>query len=443
MARDKVHVAMTKIGAAGPRSGGPADRRQGYGNPMVAFRLPDMGCWASDTPLTIHFPHHRHLVSFPRFFTHCPLAIALLERAHSDSTQACEPKLLERAMAQASSSRPEPKSLVEDSDDEATRPSTSTASRRHSHYESQRIGRRSRPVSGGSNPASSSRSQGKQAYSEPADWQNLDEIAAPDPLGPERKESLEQSRSKQISPKSGLETKNSFRRRESGKRDDQGLDEIPPVQREQPSEPPTSSSTNAQQKRRLLDDREAGEGDADDEDSTAPPPFAARKAEDYLHRRKEPPSIPRWLTEIYAVSYLIFFSILGTLARLGLQWLTFYPGTPIVTPVIWANFAGCVFMGFLSEDQTLFQDAWSGASMPTNEKRESARSNMSNFDKINKAEVAKRKKAIPLYIGLATGFCGSLTSFSSFARDFFLALSNNLPTPLNHPNDFTGSSTLR
>ncbi len=45
-----------------------------------------------------------------------------------------------------------------------------------------------------------------------------------------------------------------------------------------------------------------------------------------------------------------------------------------------------------------------------------------------KAHVAT-KKTIPLYIGLATGFCGSFTSFSSFIRDAFLALSNDLVTP--------------
>jgi len=41
---------------------------------------------------------------------------------------------------------------------------------------------------------------------------------------------------------------------------------------------------------------------------------------------------------------------------------------------------------------------------------------------------AATKKTIPLYIGLATGFCGSFTSFSSFIRDAFLAMSNGLTT---------------
>ncbi|KAF2216470.1 hypothetical protein CERZMDRAFT_109354 [Cercospora zeae-maydis SCOH1-5] len=132
----------------------------------------------------------------------------------------------------------------------------------------------------------------------------------------------------------------------------------------------------------------------------------------------------RCLTEFYTISYLIFFAIFGTLARLGVQWITFYPGAPITTPVVWANMAGSWFMGFLSDDRMLF--------------RHHLRSTGSQFEKqagmeqLEPKELARRKKAIPLYIGLATGFCGSFTSFSSFARDFFLALSNNLPAPIYH-----------
>ena len=58
------------------------------------------------------------------------------------------------------------------------------------------------------------------------------------------------------------------------------------------------------------------------------------------------------------------------------------------------------------------------------------------LDETAKADATKRKKAIPLYIGLATGFCGSYTT-SSFARDVFLALSNDLPTPIDHPHPGT------
>lgn len=146
------------------------------------------------------------------------------------------------------------------------------------------------------------------------------------------------------------------------------------------------------------------------------------------------------LTEIYIISYLIFFSIIGTLARLGLQALTFYPGAPVQTGVLWANFAGSLIMGFLSEDQRLFREEWGSLSNP-----KLANSlpplNPPNEGKpppevdhtTQKKKHATVKKTIPLYIGLATGFCGSFTSFSSFIRDVFLALSNDLPSPSATP----------
>ncbi|KAH9823709.1 CrcB-like protein, Camphor Resistance (CrcB), partial [Teratosphaeria destructans] len=171
----------------------------------------------------------------------------------------------------------------------------------------------------------------------------------------------------------------------------------------------------------------------------APAPAVCQSPRRTLEPPKTEPMIPestrappRWLTELYTISYLIFFSIMGTLARLGMQWLTFYPGAPIVTPVVWANFAGSVVMGFLAEDQALFRDHFpppADAETPLSAPTDAA----VDLEKERKAASAKTKKTIPLYIGLATGFCGSFTSFSSFARDAFLALSNDLPTPLDHP----------
>ncbi|KAI0435732.1 CrcB-like protein-domain-containing protein [Xylaria telfairii] len=143
-------------------------------------------------------------------------------------------------------------------------------------------------------------------------------------------------------------------------------------------------------------------------------------------------------TEFYTISYLILFAIFGTLARLGLQALTFYPGAPIHFSSVWPNFAGTLILGFLTADRMLFRY-----------ERGSAESHIQQLAKLKKDEeagspdsqritqdlaAAKKahlavKKTIPLYIGLATGFCGSFTSFSSFIRDIFLALSNDLPMP--------------
>lgn len=187
-----------------------------------------------------------------------------------------------------------------------------------------------------------------------------------------------------------------------------------------------------------LEDRNRSRDDDQDaslESAPTPPSFRSR-----TRPASSPPSSPAsaprqspLVTELYIVSHLVFFSLWGTLARLGVQWLTFYPGAPLVTPVLWANVGGSFVMGFLAEDRRLFRRG-----DPAQEKAlDPASPDVAAAKKAH----AKFKKTIPLYVGLATGFCGSFTSFSSFVRDTFLALSNNLPTPVNHPYSTVPSFT--
>lgn len=147
-----------------------------------------------------------------------------------------------------------------------------------------------------------------------------------------------------------------------------------------------------------------------------------------------------FVTQLYTVSYLVLFAILGTLARLGLQAITFYPGAPLVFSSLWPNFGGSLFMGFLSEDRMLFKEEWgtptyhrqlekSRMRIQDGENSSADSTNVVDLTAAKKAHLAT-KKSIPLFVGLATGFCGSFTSFSSFLRDSFLALSNDLLTPL-------------
>lgn len=157
----------------------------------------------------------------------------------------------------------------------------------------------------------------------------------------------------------------------------------------------------------------------------------------------------RVVTQIYILSYLILFSILGTLARIGLDVLTMYPGAPVGMSVLWANFGGSLLMGYFSEDRKLFMDSdKSQNGTSSEEEREEryenggsgeaecggAEGDAANEPDPEALRMAARKvhlafkKTIPLYIGLTTGFCGSFTSFSSFIRDDFLALSNSSPT---------------
>ncbi|KAB8069327.1 CrcB-like protein-domain-containing protein [Aspergillus leporis] len=133
-------------------------------------------------------------------------------------------------------------------------------------------------------------------------------------------------------------------------------------------------------------------------------------------------SLSQHATHLFTLSYLVFFAIFGTLARLGLQALTLYPGAPVVTGVLWANIGGSLLMGFFLEDKNLFREEWDDAN----------HNSTANNAEDASAEAKRHKsvkKTIPLYIGLTTGFCGCFTSFSSFIRDIFLALSNDLSDP--------------
>lgn len=149
--------------------------------------------------------------------------------------------------------------------------------------------------------------------------------------------------------------------------------------------------------------------------------------------------VSRFATEIYTISYLIFFSIFGTLARLGLQALTFYPGAPVQTGVLWANVGGSLIMGFLAQDRALFKQNWGDQASKEGASEEKRRRKRTPSEDKRHGSL---KKTIPLYIGLATGFCGSFTSFSSFMRDVFYALANALPVPINHLSTAPISQTL-
>ncbi|KAG4436155.1 hypothetical protein IFR05_008359 [Cadophora sp. M221] len=175
-----------------------------------------------------------------------------------------------------------------------------------------------------------------------------------------------------------------------------------------------------------------------------------RPVETKKTEQKDTHIISKLATQLYVISYLILFSLLGTLARLGLQAITFYPGSPVVFSELWANFGGSLVMGFLSEDRMLFRNEWgtpiSHQQIQKAKKQKQDEENGSGSGQSIDVQAAKKahaatKKTIPLYIGLATGFCGCFTSFSSFIRDVFLALSNDLPTPLNHPTDYRQITT--
>jgi len=88
---------------------------------------------------------------------------------------------------------------------------------------------------------------------------------------------------------------------------------------------------------------------------------------------------------IHTLAPLAPASVLGVLARLGIEYLGTYDGQSIFT-LAWVQFIGCLLMGvFLAHRDSIT------ASYP------------------------------PLYLALTTGFCGSLTTFSGWQLDVFLA----------------------
>lgn len=168
--------------------------------------------------------------------------------------------------------------------------------------------------------------------------------------------------------------------------------------------------------------------------------------------------VPRVLTELTTVSYLVVFAILGTLARLGLTALTVYAGSPVTFAVLWSNFGGTLIQGFVSEGAWLFGHPSPKRSISRQETIEEAggriqrgvtgssppdeSDNSQSAEKSQPAAPARPAVPVPFYIGIATGFCGSFMSFSSFMEDCLLAMSNAISVPAYHHGDGGAAAPL-
>lgn len=104
-------------------------------------------------------------------------------------------------------------------------------------------------------------------------------------------------------------------------------------------------------------------------------------------------------------------AIWGVLARKGLTALTTYDGA-YLGGVVWANFAACFVMGMAIGSETLWEAL---------------------LDAKEPARYAG-KGAVPLYVGITTGFCGTCSSFSSFVLEAFNKAANTLPHTYGYPN---------
>ncbi|CAE7099629.1 unnamed protein product [Rhizoctonia solani] len=112
--------------------------------------------------------------------------------------------------------------------------------------------------------------------------------------------------------------------------------------------------------------------------ATSPPPIAATAAPS---RSYHPLSWP-------VISLLALPSVLGVLARLGIHSLTTYDGDSVFA-LAWVQGMGCFVMGLALGKRQAITDFYP-----------------------------------PLYTAITTGFCGSLTTFSSWQLDVFQAWSN-------------------
>ncbi|KAI5369811.1 Putative fluoride ion transporter CrcB [Septoria linicola] len=136
----------------------------------------------------------------------------------------------------------------------------------------------------------------------------------------------------------------------------------------------------------------------------------------------------RTLSQLSLHSYLIFFSILGVLARLGLVALTSYPGAPLATKAVWANVGGSLIIGFLREDRMLFHRHWHAAVEQSLKSNQSGSQENSLDDNAAHEAFVGRRANNHSFIGLTVGLCGTFTSFADIIRDAFLGISNNLDT---------------
>ncbi|GMM36492.1 fluoride transporter [Saccharomycopsis crataegensis] len=112
-----------------------------------------------------------------------------------------------------------------------------------------------------------------------------------------------------------------------------------------------------------------------------------------------------------------FFSVLGTLTRLGVTLLSQYPGT-YLAGIVWSNFTACFLMGTFVHSAkiwNLFLHQDNGTDEVLLEEIKGKSINRKKYH---------TKKDIYLFTGLTTGYCGSFSSFSSLILELFLLTAN-------------------
>ena len=244
-------------------------------------------------------------------------------------------------------------------------------------------------------------------------YTGLDEITAPAEDQPSRRRLAHQTPSP--------ETAEQQKRYGTERRESIGLDELEAAP---PDQNPDNSETY--QRSNLEDERAQDHAGARHESAGR-----ASMAEPVESRKIA--KTCRVLSEIYVHSYLIFFSILGVLARLGVVAFTSFPRAPLTTTVVWANVSGSLIMGLLREDRLLFRRHWHASLSKTRVSRHTPGNGNDESELEDDVEATTEayitaRSTVHGFIGLTVGFCGTLTSFADVIRDAFLAIANDLDT---------------
>lgn len=108
-------------------------------------------------------------------------------------------------------------------------------------------------------------------------------------------------------------------------------------------------------------------------------------------------------------------AVWGVLARRALEALTDYDGA-YLGGVVWANFTACFVMGMAINSEKVWEKL---------------------MDDTCSDVMFADKAAIPLYVGITTGFCGTCSSFSSFILEAFNKAANTVPST-SYPNGAYG-----
>lgn len=127
-------------------------------------------------------------------------------------------------------------------------------------------------------------------------------------------------------------------------------------------------------------------------------------------------------------SFLLFGSLWGILTRLGMQWIGGFASSQVFA-IIWAQLVGCFVMGFSIRKKNEIERVCVVVSLVLPR---------FSFCRCTDPRWDSRGSFPPFFVLLGTGYCGSVTTWSTMSNDIFTAYAN-LEEPAG-TSRFTGVS---